>query len=55
MFPDRRGRVSLGLQSERLAGAEVFVLPNPSGRNANFSFEEMLSAFVTLRRHLASA
>jgi len=31
-------------------GARVFVLPNPSGRNANFSYDEMLSAFRRLRR-----
>lgn len=55
MCPDRRGSVSLGLQPERLAGAEVFVLPNPSGRNANFTFDEMLAAFVALRRHLERA
>src|SRR3954465_7686279 len=30
-------RVSLGLQTETLEGARVFVVPNPSGRNANFS------------------
>jgi hypothetical protein len=27
------------------------VLPNPSGRNANFSYNEMLAAFRGLRRH----
>jgi TDG/mug DNA glycosylase family protein len=27
-----------------------FVLPNPSGRNANFSYAEMLAAFRSLRR-----
>jgi len=26
------------------------VLPNPSGRNANFTYAEMLQAFVRLRR-----
>jgi len=31
-------------------GARVFVLPNPSGRNANFSYGEMLTAFRALRR-----
>lgn len=30
--------------------ARIFVLPNPSGRNANFSYAEMLSAFRSLRR-----
>ena len=37
--------VAIGPQPERLAGARVFVLPNPSGRNANFSYAEMLEAF----------
>jgi double-stranded uracil-DNA glycosylase len=41
--------VTLGVQDEQLAGARVFVLPNPSGRNANFSFDEMLEAFTDLR------
>jgi TDG/mug DNA glycosylase family protein len=43
-------RVSLGLQKETLEGASVFVLPNPSGRNANFTYLEMLAAFRALRR-----
>ncbi len=34
----------------RLHGARLFVLPNPSGRNANFTYAEMLNAFVELRR-----
>ena len=41
--------VALGLQPDRLEGARVFVLPNPSGRNANFSYAEMLAAFRALR------
>jgi TDG/mug DNA glycosylase family protein len=44
--------VRLGLQTDRLEGARVFVLPNPSGRNANFSYAEMLAAFRRLRRYL---
>lgn len=43
-------RVSLGLQPETFEGARVFVLPNPSGRNANFTYAEMLAAFRALRR-----
>ena len=31
---------------------EAFVLPNPSGRNANFTYAEMLAAFKSLRRAL---
>jgi len=42
--------VALGLQPERFEGARVFVLPNPSGRNANFSYREMLTAFRRLAR-----
>jgi hypothetical protein len=42
--------VRVGLQPERLEGAAVFVLPNPSGRNANFSYAEMLDAFTALAR-----
>ena len=45
--------VRLGLQRERLENARVFVLPNPSGRNANFSYAEMLAAFRALRRLLS--
>lgn len=31
------------------AGTRFFVLPNPSGRNANYSYAEMLAAFRQLR------
>jgi TDG/mug DNA glycosylase family protein len=44
--------IALGLQRETIHDARVFVLPNPSGRNANFSYAEMLAAFVALRRLL---
>jgi double-stranded uracil-DNA glycosylase len=44
--------VRVGLQEDSLEGAHVFVLPNPSGRNANFSYAEMLAAFRRLRRYL---
>jgi double-stranded uracil-DNA glycosylase len=49
--------ITLGLQRETvtLEGARVFVLPNPSGRNANFSYQEMLTAFTRLRRWIESA
>jgi double-stranded uracil-DNA glycosylase len=52
MFPEHRGPVGFGIQLERVADSEVFVLPNPSGRNANFSYAEMLGAFQALRRHV---
>lgn len=44
-------RLTLGLTSNRLAGVPVFLLPNPSGRNAHYSYQEMLSAFRALRAH----
>jgi TDG/mug DNA glycosylase family protein len=47
-----RTRGVMGLQPQVLHGARVFVLPNPSGRNANFSYAEMLEAFAALKREL---
>lgn len=47
--------VALGLQAERFENMRVFVLPNPSGRNANFSYGEMLSAFKDLRARTRSS
>jgi TDG/mug DNA glycosylase family protein len=55
MFPERRGAVMLGLQEERIGDAAVFVLPNTSGRNANFTYAQMLAAFRALRRYLNEA
>jgi TDG/mug DNA glycosylase family protein len=45
----RTGRISLGLQNETLASQPIFVLPNPSGRNAHYSYRTMLAAFRRLR------
>jgi TDG/mug DNA glycosylase family protein len=45
----KKGPVNLGRQIEQFEGADVFVLPNPSGRNANFSYAEMLAAFRKLK------
>ena len=50
MFPERRGPVLLGRQAERIGESAVFVLPNPSGRNANFTYAEMLAAFRKLKK-----
>jgi double-stranded uracil-DNA glycosylase len=43
-------RVICGLQQEQFEGSRVFVLPNPSGRNANFSYAEMLKSYRALAR-----
>ena len=45
-------RIVPGPQAELVHGARVFVLPNPSGRNANFTYAEMLAAFRGLRLHV---
>ena len=50
MFPERKDAVALGLQEERIGSSEVFVLPNPSGRNANYTYAEMVAAFRALAR-----
>ena len=42
----------LGLQPDSLAGGRVFVLPNPSGRNAHYSYGEMLESYRALKRFL---
>jgi double-stranded uracil-DNA glycosylase len=43
MFPERKGAVALGPQPERIGDTEVFVLPNPSGRNRAYpGFEAKL-------------
>lgn len=49
---DPKERARLGMQAERLHASRVFVLPNPSGRNAHYTYADMLEAFAGLRRHL---
>ena len=41
-----------GRQDITIHGARLFVLPNPSGRNANYSYAEMLAAFRGLKREV---
>ena len=50
--PARLREPVIGEQPYLIHGARVFVLPNPSGRNANFSYREMLEAFVALKQAL---
>ena len=52
LFPNRRAAIALGLQKEHLSNAAVFVLPNPSGRNANYTYDEMRRAFRALARYV---
>lgn len=44
-------RISLGPTAHQITGVPVFLLPNPSGRNAHYSYEDMVAAFRSLRAH----
>ena len=44
----KKGPIALGELPERFEGARVFALPNPSGRNANFTYAQMRAAFAAL-------
>ncbi|MEP6687408.1 MAG: mismatch-specific DNA-glycosylase, partial [Gemmatimonadales bacterium] len=47
-----RPRAVIGRQLETLAGAMLWVLPNPSGLNANHQLPDLARAFGTLRKAL---
>lgn len=49
LFPNTK-RITPGRTRDRLGDAEVWVLPNPSGRNAHYSYAEMVKAFRALAR-----
>jgi G:T/U-mismatch repair DNA glycosylase len=42
------------MTAEQFAGARVFLLPNPSGRNAHYSYPQMLEAFRALKHALGT-
>jgi double-stranded uracil-DNA glycosylase len=46
-FSLRQARI--GRQAETFEGAEVWVLPNPSGLNANYQLPELVQLFRSLR------
>ena len=46
---DRR-KTTIGRQPERFEGAQVWVLPNPSGLNANYQLPELTKLFQDLRK-----
>jgi len=48
----RELEIKPGFQHATVHGARIFVLPNPSGRNAHFSYEQMLSSFSELARSI---
>jgi TDG/mug DNA glycosylase family protein len=56
LFPKGVGRtfrsaaITPGRTRDRIGDAAVWVLPNPSGRNAHYSYQEMVAAFRALAR-----
>ena len=44
-----RPKASVGLQPETLAGARLWVLPNPSGLQAHYQLPELVRLFAELR------
>lgn len=42
-------KVGWGPQSARFCGAEVWILPNPSGLNRSFSLADLVEAYTALR------
>jgi TDG/mug DNA glycosylase family protein len=47
-------KATLGRQAESLAGASVWVLPNPSGLNAHHQLKDLAALFRELREAVAS-
>jgi double-stranded uracil-DNA glycosylase len=45
-------QLAVGEQPERLGAARLFVLPNPSGRNAHYRYADLLRVFRELARGL---
>jgi TDG/mug DNA glycosylase family protein len=45
-----RPHAKIGRQAEGLAGAAVWVLPNPSGLNAHYQLPQLAAAYAELRR-----
>lgn len=48
----KSGRITCGEQPDALEGARVFVVPNPSGRNAHFTYREMKMLYRRVARDL---
>ena len=45
-----RSKAVIGEQSERISEARVWVLPNPSGLNANYQLNDLVKLFEELQR-----
>jgi double-stranded uracil-DNA glycosylase len=51
-FRGGAGPIACGEQPQRIRDARVFVVPNPSGRNAHFKYADMLALFRGVAREL---
>jgi TDG/mug DNA glycosylase family protein len=49
-----RPKAKMGLQEETIGATKIWVLPNPSGLNANYQAEQLAELFGELRRALRS-
>ena len=45
----QKPKAKLGLQEEKIAGARVWLLPNPSGLNAHYQADDLAALFRELR------
>jgi TDG/mug DNA glycosylase family protein len=48
-----RPKAVIGRQDERLGGAVIWTLPNPSGLNANYQIDDLARLFAELREAVA--
>lgn len=48
-----RPKAVIGRQDERLGGAVIWTLPNPSGLNANYQLDDLARLFAELREAVA--
>jgi double-stranded uracil-DNA glycosylase len=48
----RRPKATIGLQHDTIAGAPVWLLPNPSGLNTNHPLPQLIVLFIDLREWL---
>lgn len=49
----QKPKARLGLQTEKLRGANVWLLPNPSGLNAHYQLNDLAKLFSELRESLS--
>ena len=45
-----RPRAKLGLQDEKIGRSQIWLLPNPSGLNANYQLPDFVRLFIELRK-----